>query len=295
MLAPHIGAGDRVGAGVRDDEQRVVVLRRLGHRQRDARVHRADEDVDVVALDQLVDVVGRLRRLRLVVDLEVLDLAPAELAALLLDVELEAVLDRVAERGVGAAVGQHEADLDRAGRALRQRRRGEKERSGAEAPEAIRRGLAWNGSCGQFLGGRAARTASRCRRARRRRVPSRPRRQAGFRQWARRAAHGRACRSRKSERDRRLFDRRARAFDRPVGRGPATFAFEAGSQRPRHDNGDSHDPRHFPSGRSARAPGACCSRSSPHRRCRSACGGGDDAPAPAPAPRPGRADAATTR
>jgi hypothetical protein len=118
--------GDRVGAGVRDDEQGVVVLRGLGHRQRDAGVHGADEDIDVVALDQLVDVVGRLRRLGLVVDLEVLHLTAGELAALFLDVELEAVLDRVAERGVGAAVGEHEADLDRAARALREGRAGEK-------------------------------------------------------------------------------------------------------------------------------------------------------------------------
>jgi hypothetical protein len=45
-------------------------------------MHGADQHVDVVALDQLVDVVGRLGRLGLVVDLEVLDLATAELAAL---------------------------------------------------------------------------------------------------------------------------------------------------------------------------------------------------------------------
>ena len=69
----------------------------------DARVHGADDDVDVVALDQLVDVVGGLGRVGLVVDLEVLDLAAAELAALLLNVQPEAVLDRGAERGVGAA------------------------------------------------------------------------------------------------------------------------------------------------------------------------------------------------
>jgi hypothetical protein len=55
---------------------------------------------------------GGLGRLRFVVDLEVLDLAAAELAALLLHVELEAALDHVAQAGVGAGVGQHEADLD---------------------------------------------------------------------------------------------------------------------------------------------------------------------------------------
>jgi hypothetical protein len=76
-------------------------------------------------------------RLRLVVDLEVLDLAAAELAALLLHVELEAVLDRVAERGVGAAVGEHEADLDRAARALREG--GAAKKAATLALQAIRR------------------------------------------------------------------------------------------------------------------------------------------------------------
>ena len=77
-------AGDRVGAGVGHDQQRAAFLRRLGHRHRHARVHGADEHVDLVALDQLVDVVGGLGRVGLVVDLEVLDLAAAELAALFL-------------------------------------------------------------------------------------------------------------------------------------------------------------------------------------------------------------------
>jgi hypothetical protein len=49
------------------------------------------------AVDELVDVVGRLGGLAFVVDLEVLHLAPAALAALLLHVELKAVFDRVAE------------------------------------------------------------------------------------------------------------------------------------------------------------------------------------------------------
>ena len=85
--------------------------------------------VDVVALDQLVDVVGGLGRIGLVVDLDVFDLAAAELAALLLDVQPEAVLDRDAQRRVGAAVRQHQADLElallgvaRAWRAARRQR-----------------------------------------------------------------------------------------------------------------------------------------------------------------------------
>jgi hypothetical protein len=52
----------------------------------------------LVALDQLVDVVGGLAGVALVVDLEILDLAAGQLAALLLHVELEALLDRRPER-----------------------------------------------------------------------------------------------------------------------------------------------------------------------------------------------------
>jgi len=76
-------------------------------------VHGAHEHVDLVALDELVGVVDGLARLALVVDLEVLHLAAAELAALLLHVQLEALLDHVAERGIGAGGRQHEADLER--------------------------------------------------------------------------------------------------------------------------------------------------------------------------------------
>src|SRR5690606_41025814 len=41
---------------------------------------------------------------------EVLDLAAAELAAVFLDIQPEAVLDGFAKLGVGAGVGQHQAD-----------------------------------------------------------------------------------------------------------------------------------------------------------------------------------------
>ena len=67
-------------------------------------------------LIELVDVVGGLGRIALVVDLDELDLAAAELAALLVHVQPEAVLDRRAERGEGAGVGQHQAHLELAWR-----------------------------------------------------------------------------------------------------------------------------------------------------------------------------------
>ena len=84
MLGAHCGPVMGVGAGVGHDQQRAAVLGRAG-----AIASATPEctvptmNVDVVALDQLVDVVGGLAGVALVVDLEVLDRAPAELAALL--------------------------------------------------------------------------------------------------------------------------------------------------------------------------------------------------------------------
>src|SRR5690606_14545806 len=49
----------------------------------------------------------------LVVDANELDRLPAQLAALFLDVQPEAVLDRGAQRRVGSGVRQHETDLHR--------------------------------------------------------------------------------------------------------------------------------------------------------------------------------------
>ena len=68
----------------------------------------ADQDVDLVALDELVGVVGRFGRIGFVVDNEILDLAAPEFSAVFLDRQL----DRVAQRGVGPGVRQHQPDLD---------------------------------------------------------------------------------------------------------------------------------------------------------------------------------------
>ena len=54
-------AGDGVSTGVRHDQQCAAVFGHLGHPHRHAAVHGADQHVDLVALDQFVDVVGRLR------------------------------------------------------------------------------------------------------------------------------------------------------------------------------------------------------------------------------------------
>jgi hypothetical protein len=111
-FAAHSGPVISSAPGVGDDQQRVVVARDLRHRKRHARVDSADEHVDLVALDELVRVIGSFRRIRFVVDREVFDLASGELAALLVDGELEAVGDRSTERGERARVRKHQADLD---------------------------------------------------------------------------------------------------------------------------------------------------------------------------------------
>jgi hypothetical protein len=74
-------------------------------------VHRADHHVDLVALDQLGGVLRRLGRIGLVIDLEVFDLAAAQLAALLLHVHPEAVLDGHAEGGISAVYGSMKPTL----------------------------------------------------------------------------------------------------------------------------------------------------------------------------------------
>ena len=106
-------AGRIVGAGIGNDHQRLGVARDLHHRHRDAGVDSADHHVGFLAPDQTVHVVGRRFRFRFVIDLHERDFAAAELAALLFDIETETIVDELAELGVSAGVGQHQADLER--------------------------------------------------------------------------------------------------------------------------------------------------------------------------------------
>ncbi len=78
-----------------------------------AGVHRADQHVDLVALDEPVGVLGCVLGLGLVVELGEGDLAPPELAALLGDQNLDGGGDVLAQLGEGPRVGQHQADLER--------------------------------------------------------------------------------------------------------------------------------------------------------------------------------------
>ena len=73
-------------------------------------MHRAYEDIDLVSLDQLVGIFRRLAGVGFVIDDEILDLAPAELAAILCHRQLETVGDTRSQLSESPCVGQHQAD-----------------------------------------------------------------------------------------------------------------------------------------------------------------------------------------
>ena len=108
-------ASHGIGASVGNNHQGVGVLGDFRHRHGHARVHGADQHIDVVALDQFVHVVGGFGRIGLVVDLHVLDLTATDLAALLGNKQAKTVFNRRAKRGVSAGIGQHQTDLEFAG------------------------------------------------------------------------------------------------------------------------------------------------------------------------------------
>ena len=84
-------AGEGRGAGIRADQEGAAVGDRLDDRDQDVGEDRADDEVDLVALDQRLDLAHRDVGLELVVLHDDLDVAAAELAAEVLDAELEAV------------------------------------------------------------------------------------------------------------------------------------------------------------------------------------------------------------
>src|SRR5262245_54342694 len=80
-----------------------------------ARVNRADQDIDLVSLDQAVSVLRRDFRLGFVVELDDLQLASAKLAALFGDQHLNGEGDVLPELGERARVGEHQPYLQRLG------------------------------------------------------------------------------------------------------------------------------------------------------------------------------------
>ncbi|MCY1527481.1 hypothetical protein D9M68_625490 [compost metagenome] len=105
-----LGTGGHVHTGVGDQAEHAAVARHLVDAHLHARVHRAHQHVDLVALHQAVGVFDALGRVGLIVHLEELHFATTELAALFVQRHAEAVFDRHAELRKRTGVGQHEAD-----------------------------------------------------------------------------------------------------------------------------------------------------------------------------------------
>ena len=105
-------AGERRGAGVRADQDGLGVRDRLGDRHQDVGEGRADDDLHLVALDQLLGLVDGDVGLQLVVLHDDLRVDAAELAAGMLDAQIEAVVDLLAERGLRSGQHVHQADAE---------------------------------------------------------------------------------------------------------------------------------------------------------------------------------------
>ncbi len=133
----HIGraqfAGELRGAGIGDHRHGLRVDQRLERGQHHVRPDVADDEIDLVGFDQLLGLlhpdVGLLR----VVLVDDLDRQAADLAAEMVETELEGVAHIVADHGGRAAERADEADLDglllgrcvlNHGRPRRQRQRG---------------------------------------------------------------------------------------------------------------------------------------------------------------------------
>ena len=111
LVAGLAGHGRR--AGVRADQDGAGIQHGFGDRAEDVGEHRADDEVDLAALDEAAHLADRDIGLQLVVDDGDLHRHAAELAAVLVDRELEAVANLLAEGR--RRPGQHadHADLQR--------------------------------------------------------------------------------------------------------------------------------------------------------------------------------------
>jgi len=98
--------------GVGDDVDDVGVANHTVNAHLNARVDRAHEHVDLVALDHALGVFHAFGRVGFVVELEPFDFTAGEFAALLVDGHAKRVVNADAELGKGAGVGQHETNAD---------------------------------------------------------------------------------------------------------------------------------------------------------------------------------------
>ena len=108
-----LGRREHAREGDGDDQWSLLLVDVAADGDGDDATDRADQKIDVIALDELLDLGQRDVGLGLVVLLQHLDRAPARLAADLVQVELEAVGGVDPLHREHAGVGQQQADLDR--------------------------------------------------------------------------------------------------------------------------------------------------------------------------------------
>ncbi len=134
-------AGEIRGAGIRADQDGAAVGHRLHDRLEDVGEDRPDHEVDLVAIDERLHLGDGHVGLEFVVLDQDLDIAPAQLAAELLDGELKAVAELLAEhRGRARERGDH-ADLELFLRLRRRCKNGERRGSGERAKQSLHDGL----------------------------------------------------------------------------------------------------------------------------------------------------------
>ena len=125
-------AGEVRGAGIGADQDGAALGHGLHDRGENVGKDRADDEIDLVPIDQRLDLVHGEVGLELVVRNDHLDIAPAELAVEILDRKIEAVAKLLTEHGRRSGQGGNDADLElflplRSGPSQNHRRGGEQD------------------------------------------------------------------------------------------------------------------------------------------------------------------------
>ena len=127
-------AGEARGAGIWADHEGAALGHRLEDRGQDVGEHRTDDEIDLVALDEGLDLGDGDVGLELVVLDQELDVAPAELAAEFLERKLKPVALLLADDGRRPRQGRDQADLHLVGSlVLRHRTAGDQRDHGGDA------------------------------------------------------------------------------------------------------------------------------------------------------------------
>jgi hypothetical protein len=127
---------DGIGAGAGDQQERLVLLDVVQHRERDIAALETDDQIDVVALDEFPDLLQTDLRIELVVLFHKLDFAVCERVLDLVEIDVDARPVPIAGRGRRTAESVQHADPKRLSR------RGEDCRRGHRADERDRCGRA---------------------------------------------------------------------------------------------------------------------------------------------------------